>query len=328
MTKAIECSFSEIAETLRVNGRILVFSHVNPDADAYGSSIALTLALRAAGVDAYCVNQDGPSERYDFIPGIESVLSAVPESAEPWDIVCICDCGDLNRVGDSFQDTIARARTVVNIDHHVSNPLYGTHTLVRDTASSTAELVYEVLENIPGSISSDVATCLYVGIVGDTGSFRYSSTSSRTFEIASRLLAAGVRADKISQAMFGSNTLSAVRLQSEAMSNLEVRNDGRVAEVLVTSEMYRKHGASREDADSLVERARDIKGICLSVLIKQDGDIWRVSLRSTNSRYNVSDIAASMGGGGHKMAAAFRWPGDLSDLRSALHSRFDRLFGG
>lgn len=319
-----DISFAEAADLLKGARRALVISHYNPDADAYGSACGLTIGLRALGIDAHCVNEDGRSERYAYIPGLNLVESEV-RSSDGWDIVVICDCGDLGRVGEKFKPVVTSARQVLNIDHHVSNPGYGTHNLVRDKASSTAELVFEILDLMPGALTVDAATCLYVGIVGDTGSFRYSSTSARTFEIAAKLVRLGVKSDKVAHAMFSCNPLASVRLQTEAMSGLKILFGGKAAEVVVTNEMYQRFGATREDADNLVERARDIEGVLVSILIKQDREIWRVSLRSSDAACNVSEIASSMGGGGHKMAAAFRWSKSLDELQAILHSKIEEM---
>jgi phosphoesterase RecJ-like protein len=212
--------------------------------------------------------------------------------------------------------------------------MFGTLNLVVESASSTSEIVYDLLcavqtrwgavqtrQGYDQAISKEVAVALMAGIIGDTGSFRYPSTSPKTFLVAHDLYLRGAKPSGIVQELFGSVTLPALRLQSEALSRIQLYCDGRFAEVLVTEEMISRVGAELLDADSLAERGRDVQGVCVSALFKQDGDIWRVSLRSRSPQWDVSVVARSFGGGGHKAAAAFRWRRDLESLQTELRGK-------
>jgi phosphoesterase RecJ-like protein len=158
------------------------------------------------------------------------------------------------------------------------------------------------------------------GIIGDTGSFRYASTAPSTFLAARDLMLRGARPDLLAQELFANHSLAAVRLQAEAMVGIKMLCGGTFAEVIVTQEMLTRLGATILDADSLAERARDIEGVKVAVLLKQDEEMWRVSLRSRQDGVDVSAIAQLFGGGGHKPAAAFRWRKDLETLQNRLHA--------
>lgn len=306
----------EVAELLSSVTRALVVSHYNPDADAYGSSCGLSLALRERGVEVICVNESGIVPRYSFIPGVSDVRAELP--VEQFDIVIACDCGDLKRLGDRFMEVLGQAPTLINIDHHVSNDLFGTHNLVVSTASSTCEIVFELLAAMSHPITSEVAQALFTGLNGDTGSFRYSNTSARVFQIAAALVEKGAQPYRVAQALYSANTLQSVKLSAAALAALKTFYDGRCAVAVLDAGMYAQYGSTPEGTEGLVERVRDIEGVEIAVFIREDGPLWKISLRSKDVRCNVSEIAATFGGGGHVMAAAFRWKEDYAELERRL----------
>lgn len=313
-----------VIEAIERSSRIVVIAHSNPDADAYGSSCGLALAIERLGKQVVVHNESGFIPRYKIIPGASEVKLGGWGVLDANDVVIVCDCGAIERVGDTLIPEIKAAPCVINIDHHTSNAHFGHINYVIEGASSTSELVYDIvaaLEKRMGRsdiLTSECAACLLAGIIGDTGSFRYASTSAKTFLVAHNLVLRGARPEVLTQELFGNHSLSAIKLQAEAMSNLALHYQGAFAEVVVTQDMVMKHKAELLDADSLAERARDIEGVRVSALYKQDKDLWRVSLRSRQGAVDVSAIAQSFGGGGHKPAAAFRWRKDLQTLQSQL----------
>jgi phosphoesterase RecJ-like protein len=238
----------------------------------------------------------------------------------------VCDCGAIERVGDSFVSFVRAAPRVINIDHHTSNTNFGHMNMVVEGASSTSELVFDLLSELERRtgrqdiISVESASCLMAGIIGDTGSFRYSSTAPSTFLAAHALMLRGARPDLLTQELFATQSLAAVRLQAEAMVGIQLLFEGQFAEITVTQEMIKRVGASILDSDSLAERGRDIEGVKVSVLFKEDVDMWRVSLRARQGAVDVSKIAQAFGGGGHKPAAAFRWRRDFATLQRELRA--------
>jgi phosphoesterase RecJ-like protein len=275
-------------------------------------------------------NDHGFIPRYKIIPGAEEVVAGPWASLGDEDLLIVVDCGAADRVGDALLTDLKQAPMVINIDHHASNTMFGRLNYVVEGASSTSELVFELmraLEDRHGRkdlITRDAAACLLSGIIGDTGSFRYPSTTATTFRVAAELVERGAAPDILTQELFATQSLVALRLQSDALGAVTVHPNG-FAEVIVTQEMLKKHGADILDADSLAERARDIEGVRVSALYKQDVDIWRISLRSRRGVVDVSAIAQSFGGGGHKAAAAFRWRRDLSTLQNELRTAIAKV---
>jgi phosphoesterase RecJ-like protein len=316
--------FNAVVATLQKCNRFVVVSHFNPDADAYGATAALTLALRKLGKHVLAVNESGQVARYKSLPIVGEIKDSLPEA--DYDCVCIVDCGDIKRVGDSFVSKIAHYPHSLNIDHHFSNTRFAGINWVEEQISSTSEMLFYLITGLGVEIDQPIAHALMAGIIGDTGSFRYRSTTAKTFEVASALAAAGAVPADIFSAIYGSPRVEVVRFQAAALSNLELFADGQIAMVCVDAGMFKAHGASLDDADVLVDRARDIAGVRVSVAIRQADDIWRVSLRSKAEQDDVSSIAQKFGGGGHKMAAAFRWRQDLPTLKTQLLDQLNTLF--
>lgn len=320
----------DVLDAIIASRSIVIVSHTNPDADAYGSSCGLGWCLKALGKQVVVHNDHGFIPRYRIIPGAEEVV------AGPWvplgdgDLLIVVDCGAAERVGDALLANLERAPMVINIDHHASNTMFGRLNYVVEGASSTSELVFELIRALEDRskrkdlITPDAAACLLSGIIGDTGSFRYPSTTATTFRVAAELVERGAAPDILTQELFATQSLVALRLQSDALGAVTVHSNG-FAEVVVTQEMLTTHGADILDADSLAERARDIEGVKVSALYKQDVDIWRISLRSRRGVVDVSAIAQAFGGGGHKAAAAFRWRKDLSTLQTELRAAIAKV---
>lgn len=309
-------SLQKIADALAKLESAVIVAHYHPDADALGASCAMLLALRQLGKRVICVNESKVPERYLDLPGVREVQNALP--AEGYQALIVCDSGDIKRVGDSFVDRAQAFPALINIDHHISNDFFGSLNYVVPTACSTAELIYDLLEAMRFKLTPDIANCIYAGIAGDTGCFKYSSTNARVFELARNLVDAGARPTAIGDMLFGAKPERQVRLEALALSEIQLFAEGRIALVLVTPEMYQRCGASSEDTEHLVELVREVKGVRIAVLIRRDDNLWKVSLRLNGESPNLSEIAAKFGGGGHKQAAAFRWRQSLEVLRSSL----------
>ena len=304
--------WSEIIERIKAAHNILVFSHHSPDPDAFGSSCGLTLALIMAGKNCVCVNADGAAKHLSHIPHATKVLDHIPEGN--WDLSIVCDCGDIERVGMALPEGV----TIINIDHHISNSNYGDLNLVLPEASSASEVIFEVVSDLLGALTPEIASALLTGIIADTGGFRYSSASAYTFAIAEKLIKAGADHVAINRNLFSNRKLSATLLAADVVRRLKLHAEGRVVELVATAEQQEQFGAEPSDAEGIVELGRDIAGVEVSIFIRKFENLWKVSLRSKTPEVNVSDIAATFGGGGHIQAAAFRWSGKLEDLRERL----------
>jgi phosphoesterase RecJ-like protein len=311
-----------IAEHLLSSKTLLVASHHNPDADAYGSILGLALGLIACGKTVTVYNVDGiRNDYYAFFPGINLVTDTLV--LDGIDAVVACDCGDAQRLGDVVSQEIIKHPNVINIDHHASNTQFGALNYVVEDASSTSELILDILEELSKLVGRtlihrDIATALYAGISADTGSFRYAATKAATFHAAARLVGYGADPASIADALYAQTTPSAIQLQVLALSGMRFLAGGAISVVVVDSAMLESSCATIHDTEDLAEKARSIQGVKISVLIRQDGEIWKVSLRSKSAVYDVSTVARSFGGGGHRCASGLRWRQDRPTLEATL----------
>lgn len=296
-----------IIEALKEVQECVVCSHYNPDPDAYGSLCGLALSLEAAGKKVHLLNESGSSEKLGFIPGVSRVIRTFP-STENISLLIACDCGSFSRIGDTLGPSIPRkSLRLANIDHHISNDGFGDLNWVNPQASSASEMIVELLEAASLPITKDVASALYVGILGDTGSFRYATTTQNTFRAAMRLMEHGARADLLAKSLFSNERLCAVRIQARALSQIQLFDEGRISLIEISRGLFEEYKAEQEDIEGLVDRARDIQGVQVAILVSEkEAGLWKVSLRSKSSGYDLNVVATSFGGGGHKAAAAFR----------------------
>lgn len=317
--------YVEIAELLQKSSRILVVSHLVPDADAFGSSMALAAVLRQIGKEAEAAVPGGDDGKHDCVPGIESTASEVPDLAG-FDLLVYCDCADKSRVGDAFEANLAPfTGAVANIDHHHTNTEFGDCNLIDGKASSTCELIARLLPLLQAPLTPEIATALLTGIVGDTGGFRYTSTTPETLSLSAELFRAGGDLPGVNETLYSNNSLTTIRLQSLAMQNLILDLEGRIAGVYLDQGRYDAAQAGPMDVESLVEEIRDIENVEIAYTIRWVDGLWKASLRSKGTHFDVSQVAAAFGGGGHRAAAAFRHKGALEELLGRLREQLRSL---
>lgn len=306
-------------DALRSCNSFVVLAHVNPDADAYGSMRAAQLMLESLGKKACLLNVDGLIPRYEFIPGIENVHTSFSTLPEDLDAVFVVDCGALKRIGDPLvPDLESTTLKTFSVDHHEKNPNFADHNYVDATASSTCELIFRLCQDLGVRLEPKLASSMYVGLIGDTGSFRYPSTTPEVFELALALVRAGAKPDELASGLYGNMPVRSLRLQARALSELELFSEGRISFVTVSKSLMDELSASPDDAEELVERARDLEGVQLAAFLREEDGFVKGSLRSVNEQFDVAEIAARFGGGGHKAAAGFRTKKPLSELREEL----------
>jgi phosphoesterase RecJ-like protein len=307
------------AEVLSRHREVTVLCHVRPDADALGSSAGLARALRAEGVVVHHSFDPGVVPgALRVIPGTEHVvpLSAVPAHDG---LVVTLDCASPDRVGDWGR--LARSATeVLVVDHHRSNPGFGTHLLLDPEAASTATLVLDVLDAGRYPVDPDLATSLYAGLVTDTGSFRWGGVGSH--ETARRLLAAGAESTALGFELLDAHSFSWLRVLGELLGTARLEADAVGGRGAVWLTVPNEVVAAVDDADveSLVSHLQGVREAGVSVLVKEflPGE-WAVSLRSrSGDGVDVSAVASALGGGGHPAAAGCTMRGDLGVVVARL----------
>jgi phosphoesterase RecJ-like protein len=289
------------ATAIGASQSIVLACHVNPDGDALGSMLGLALALISLGKEVVCLSEDGVPDILRFLPGTEFVTQTT--DMMEFDLALVVDSGDLPRVGATVQPLIGRAKRVVDIDHHVTAGAFGDIRVLNARAASTAEIVYALLETLEAPITADIATCLFTGIITDTGSFRFQNVTPNTLRVAAKLLEAGAPPAYISENVFDNRTFAATRLLGHALSSLAQTPDGQVIWAHITVRDFDALGATDQDTEGVVNYVRGVRGAEVGVLFREmEPNKIRVSLRSRES-VNVAEIAARFGGGGHRMAS-------------------------
>ncbi len=296
---------SEIAHILRTEDRFLVVTHINPDGDALGSLLGTALALTEMGKQSCPLSADRTPDMYDFLPGRDRIVSdpqLVPFQPE-W--ILALDTATEERISGDLSPFRPGAR-LINLDHHGSNPQYGDLNLVHAHATSTAEIILEILKQAGYKLSQDVAKCLYTGLITDTGCFRFSGVNSRTLEVGAELLATGFDSYEVARPLFEENSFGRVELERLMLHRLELLLEGRFAVSMLYAEDFGRVGADRSEMENLVDKLREIRGVEVGVLITESANgPNRVSFRS-KGRVDVSALASTMGGGGHRSAAGLR----------------------
>ncbi len=302
---------ADIKKALQECSAILISVHKNPDGDALGSQLALMLALKKMGKSVTAHNLDPVPEIYRFLPHAGSIQTG--SKVEGKYDGCIVLDADPPRAG-LFGASVP-AGVLINIDHHITNSSVWPHTWLDPSASATGEMVYRLICELGVPIDRDIALCLYTAIFTDTGSFRYSNTSPESMKIAARLLEAGADPWLVTENVYESFAFRRLKLLGHILAAMERSEDGRIAWVVVTDDLYRATGTTAEDTDNFINFVRSAKGVEVAVLFRQTGDReYKISMRS-KGRIDLSGLAQSLGGGGHKNAAGSTLQGTLEEVR-------------
>jgi bifunctional oligoribonuclease and PAP phosphatase NrnA len=284
--------------------RIALLAHEHPDGDCLGSAIGFAHILRQLGKTCVPACADPLPRAFTFLPGAEMLQTTLGD--EQFDLVIALDAGELTRYGSLFTQHSAflLQAPILNIDHHVSSEGCGQVNIIEPTAAATAELLVLFQQQAHLPLNKDAAVCLLTGLITDTGSFQYSSTTPRTLEAAACLLTTGATPEQIVKPLFRSRPLAQVRYDAAVVANIQTACDGHLIWSYATDETIAKTGLTSDMNDSCTAMLRDIEGVQIAAFFKSFGNPHetRVSLRS-EAPYDVAKICMRFGGGGHLRAA-------------------------
>lgn len=295
---------------LQRSSHIIITAHESPDADAIGSECAALRALRSLGKQAVIMNTDPTPRKYEYLDPQKSVCVLRSEDQLPPDIsswtLLMLDTNDTHNIGSVATLALPRVREHFIIDHHEGDEDELAGNLIVKSASSTAEILYQLFREIGVEIDLPIAEALYTAILYDTGCFVYPKTTALTFEIARDLVQKGVDPNAAYAHVYESNSVSALVLQTRVLSTLELAHDRRVAVLTMSKDMIAESDANYEEADQLINIPLKSENIRVCVFFKENLEgVLRCSLRSKGA-VNVAEIAQSFGGGGHRTAAGFK----------------------
>lgn len=307
----------KIVSEIRANGSFLLTTHESPDGDAVGSTLALASFLRMIGKDVWIYLRDPVPELYRFLPGSDTISNAVPD--RDFDVSVVLDVGELRRAGDEFC-SFSRGGKRINLDHHLTCEYFGDYNLIDETAAATGVLVYRIISRFGYSMDFATALCLYVSIISDTGSFRYSNANREAFSIAGEMIECGVNAWSVAEQIYENQPLKRLELLTKSLATLEVICGGQAASLTVTHGMYAETGADAELTDGFVNYPRSIRGVEVAIFFRQLNEYtYKVGFRSKGA-VNVAAFAGALGGGGHHNAAGCTLSGSLDDIKSRVYT--------
>jgi phosphoesterase RecJ-like protein len=297
-----------VADELRAGERFLLTTHEGPDGDALGSLLAMHHILGQLGKDSvmFLAAKEFPLPvEYRFLP-LEEVFHEPPADMADRAVVFL-DCGNIDRMPVDF---LANGGTrVINIDHHHDNTRFGDVNLVDVEASCTAEIVHELATALEATVTPEIASALYVGLVTDTGRFMYENTTAAAHRMAADLIDAGADVHDTFRRLYERVPIEKLRLISRAIDRIERFDENGLAVTYISSEDYEQAGATEVLSEGVIDYLRSLEGTRLAAVVRDKTDDGRaarkVSLRSTNGGIDVSAIARKHGGGGHRRAAGF-----------------------
>lgn len=318
VSNALQTSIDEVAEALRGNSSFSLLTHVQPDADALGSMLALGMALKQMGKSVTCCTLG--SERLRFLPGYERL--AEPPRRDPGaDVLVYLDCATLARA-EPLTDQMPQAELdrpdqncpdqrdgqrnralVINIDHHISNEGFGDIIWIDPQSSSVGEMMWLLFTELGTDVDGDMAANLYASIVNDTGQFAFHNTTRRTHEVAGALLHHEFGVNTIHKKLFYERSLAQTRLLARALDSLWLRHDGRVAVMQLSREDFAGAGLGSDDSEGFINQAMNVSGVLTGMFVREvEPELCRVSFRS-RGHVDVNVLAGCFGGGGHVRAS-------------------------
>ncbi len=296
---------SQVVELIENKQNFAITTHVKPDGDGIGSSLGLCWLLRSLGKTAEVIVSDGIPVSYLQLPGADEIRQ-VKEIDQQYDAVFVMECSDVERPDIKNLEQ----QFVVNIDHHATSEHFGNINWIDATASAVGEMIYNLCKAIGGRITKEIAECVYMALVTDTGSFHFPNTTDRTLKVASELIKVGVKPADISQAVYNSYPWSRIELMRQVLATVKRDTSGKVAWMRQTLEMKESSGAVDGDNNGFVNIPLAAKEVEAVVYMREvEPNFFRVSLRSKDG-INVARVAEKFGGGGHKNAAGCRATGD------------------
>jgi len=286
---------------------VAVVGHARPDGDCIGSQLAVARVLRALGHDAVCVNADPVPRRLQFLVG--SVVFVRPEELAVRDHAAIfVDCADHDRAGALLKARFPAPVGVV--DHHLSNTGFGMVNIIDPASSATAEILAGLFFDCGMTVDAATAQGLYVGILTDTGQFRFNSTSRRTFLLAAELLARGAKPAQAGFELYERETAGKLQLLQRFLASFRFECGGRVCIGVLPAGVFQETDSLPEDTEGMVDFTRAVDGVDVGVLIEERADGVKASLRAKEPVFRMDLVAGQFGGGGHACAAGLNVPGE------------------
>ena len=330
VTPQTNTNLQEIAKIINDHKTFVLSGHINPDGDCLGSQLALMYALRALGkqADVLLANDAVLNTGLKTIPGISELIYAEEYTATP-EVFIACDVPNEERLG--FSAAVKnRCAVSVTIDHHASETTMSRYNYVDPDAPATALLIWKLISFLDLVPDERIAECAYTGLMTDTGRFQYQNTTRECFEVAADMMNYGLKPDVVSANIFQNNSLASLYLNERMISRAQIDLEQGLAISYILAKDFDDLGAIKADGDILVDTLRSIAGIRVAVILREQGDIVRGSLRAKDET-DVASVARMFNGGGHRAAAGLSYDGPIEqameDISKALIEAMDKSKG-
>jgi len=314
-------SLKKAVELIKKSDNFLITTHTNPEGDALGAELAFYFLLKKLGKAASIINEDEVPPAYDFLPGKENIkkFKYSPKKRINFGCLVFIDCSDARRTGEVYRVNTEN-RPVLNIDHHISNERFADVNWIEPHSSSCAEMIHKLYRKMRIPFDKDTATCLYTGMLSDTGSFRYSNTSSSTHKAVSQLLKFNLDTVKIYSNIYENIPFEDMRLLSRILPGMRQGAKGKIIWFQIRQDMLKNKKLTFDLTEALLSFARAVKGVEVCALFKENlgvKDEIRINLRS-QGKVDVNKIASYFGGGGHRTASGATVHGKIDIVRKKV----------
>jgi phosphoesterase RecJ-like protein len=316
-------NFDEISRVIQKNKNFLITSHINLDGDGIGSELALYFILKKLNKKVTILNQDRIPKIYDFLPDSDKVQYWNNNRINPKsiDVGIALDCSSIKRIGRTYE-IFKDIKTIINIDHHKSNENFGNLNYLDCSVSSVGEIIYELITFLNIDLLDEkISTCLFTAIITDTGSFRYSNVSSKTFGVASHLTRYRIKSHLIANNIYNRSTYPGLKLLGESLLTLEMDDSNYVSWLTITRKMLNDTNANDEDIEGIINIATTLNNVEISILFRETKDNKiKISFRSKGN-FDVNKFAGKFKGGGHPNAAGCLCSGKLDEIKEKILSK-------
>jgi len=324
ITKIPSPDFKEVIEVIRRNKSFLVCAHVNPDPDALSSQLAMVKCLQGLGKKVWAVSAAPIPKRFHFLPGIRMIKPYKKGARIPYDVAIVLDCGDFDRIGN-IQELLSAERMLINIDHHITNELFGTLNILLPRASSTAEVLFDLFERMKFPITEEMAVLLYVGIMTDTGSFRYDNSTAHAHDVVARLMKFPIPVSLLYQILYETIPLNDIKYFTRLVGTFDFLFRGKVVCLELTKKIIKKFSEEFDLRDKIFRYFRAIKGVEVILILTEDSATkTRVNLRSMR-KVDVGRLAYRFSGGGHSRASGCILEGNVQVAKKKILAEIKKV---
>jgi bifunctional oligoribonuclease and PAP phosphatase NrnA len=307
---------NNIFKAIKDSNNIAITFHTSPDGDSLGSATALLQGLRALNKNCYILCKETIPEVFRYLPFSDEITGERFRVEEGTELVIVLDCGDFKRINADIEKE-NRDYTLINIDHHLSNELYGDYNFVDTNSSAVGEIIYQMLQLLGIKLNKEIGTSLYTSLLTDTGSFRHSNTTSVTHSIAGDIINTGLDFSEIHRTIFDNKKFNRVKLFGKVIDSMSLELNGNAVFMYITKNMIEDLGLENSDTSDVITYGTMIQGAEVVALIKESDEGVKVSLRSKN-KVDVRGIAEQFNGGGHIRAAGFAFNGNITTIKKQL----------